>query len=842
MAVMIPELGPQETESPGEPTVYALLRDGLSDEYFVIHSLPWLCAAVRDIDRQYAPTGEIDFLVVHPGVGVLALEVKSGHYRVEGATFIKNGPGNTKSPISQVRRNVHGLTRWLGADPGLRIRFGYGFIFPDSRFGDTINSPALADVTVDPPQRIVVDREQVPNVARRVSEMLAYWNRAGGTHALGAEKAKRLVETLCPKYDGTPSWGMRVMYDNQVWLRLTKEQADILTKASEAHRMVVTGWPGTGKTLIGSELASRSAQLCKKVLFVTFNTLLRDTLQYQLSDHAGTCDVFTWHGLCRESRKRLKLPSDSSEDWLATGCLLDLISAVKAEVMDVYDVLVLDEAQALRTEWVHALLGWFDQKQVVAFCDETQVFCFEQQRVTLGELCAAMGVTAFNLTMVLRMPKAVTERLLECRPVDYQLFSPRPLDSKSLQERAIDNWAAALTSTLDELLQQGLEGQEIVVLTRLPPDYLSSRVIDIVTKAGVRHETVGRFRGVECPAVVILGAEDMDDVQLFCAYSRATSICIALYDAEELAWKASGRFQQSLLEDAHILAQAQEAKRLSRTATHMAERMGAGIDGVHTTRIAWCSEWSSWLVELSEKGDPGETWIDYLVTSHPWPVFHWYSNGRGEIFLAPPIPGLDQDLEIRWLRIQKCERCGRHVPCEPSSDNCIFCEGKFEEASGAPSGADYRELADFDGRIRRLARGETNESVIADLPVQLAAVGARLYGQQNRQRDTANGAEELPVRNVLYRIAMAFMFARVASMKSGATFDRPVLAEKLYGKYKTLHQVPFERWGRWFAQAIATCMTHKNLLVKVKKNVYSPVDPKQDAKSDRVSEDCDDRS
>ena len=93
MAKMIPEHGPYHTESYGERQLYSVLKSQLPDEYTVIHSLPWLCSAVTKLDNRARPTGEIDFLIIHPVDGVLALEVKSGVYRFENSLFVhvRNG-------------------------------------------------------------------------------------------------------------------------------------------------------------------------------------------------------------------------------------------------------------------------------------------------------------------------------------------------------------------------------------------------------------------------------------------------------------------------------------------------------------------------------------------------------------------------------------------------------------------------------------------------------------------------------------------------------------------------------------------------------------------------------
>lgn len=49
MAKMIPAFGPIDNNSHGEKTVYTLLKEGLSDDFTVIHSLPWLSAATRNL-------------------------------------------------------------------------------------------------------------------------------------------------------------------------------------------------------------------------------------------------------------------------------------------------------------------------------------------------------------------------------------------------------------------------------------------------------------------------------------------------------------------------------------------------------------------------------------------------------------------------------------------------------------------------------------------------------------------------------------------------------------------------------------------------------------------------
>jgi hypothetical protein len=64
----------EEVESDGEKQVFAVLRDGLSDEWEAYHSASWM---LRD-PAEGALDGEIDFVLCHPEEAILCLEVKGG--------------------------------------------------------------------------------------------------------------------------------------------------------------------------------------------------------------------------------------------------------------------------------------------------------------------------------------------------------------------------------------------------------------------------------------------------------------------------------------------------------------------------------------------------------------------------------------------------------------------------------------------------------------------------------------------------------------------------------------------------------------------------------------------
>ncbi|HRJ76242.1 MAG TPA: nuclease-related domain-containing protein, partial [Anaerolineales bacterium] len=109
MAKMMPSGGPNITTSPkAEPDVYWRLAK-LSDDFVVIHSLPWLCSAVKTLDPKYAPTGELDFVVLHPKLGILAIEVKGGEFKYDQNKFVFTRSNQVFDPVGQLRRGTFTL-------------------------------------------------------------------------------------------------------------------------------------------------------------------------------------------------------------------------------------------------------------------------------------------------------------------------------------------------------------------------------------------------------------------------------------------------------------------------------------------------------------------------------------------------------------------------------------------------------------------------------------------------------------------------------------------------------------------------------------------------------------
>src|SRR4051794_608157 len=98
---MYPERLPADAPR-SEAVVYEALRQTLSADFVVFHSIPW------HVDARNHPDGEADFLVAHADLGLMVLEVKGGGIEWDGSSGecrVWMGARDTGSTIRSLKRN-----------------------------------------------------------------------------------------------------------------------------------------------------------------------------------------------------------------------------------------------------------------------------------------------------------------------------------------------------------------------------------------------------------------------------------------------------------------------------------------------------------------------------------------------------------------------------------------------------------------------------------------------------------------------------------------------------------------------------------------------------------------
>ncbi|MDQ7041460.1 MAG: nuclease-related domain-containing protein [Rhodothermus sp.] len=228
---MIPPYIPRGYSSIPETHLFYMLQNaGGTESWTVLHSL--------DIMRHRSRiSGEIDFLVIVPGQGVLCVEVKGRTRRDErGFWYYGNDPEpDPVGPFKQVRESMYSLMSWVREQNSLfgAIPFTYAVFFPVSIF--QVQSPEWEDWQVVDARKLATTplSELIPDIIRR-----------------GTERVH-----LLPPSPEDPCWRelsriLRPAFETVVERHapdIDEELLDILEGLDVYSRVLFTGAAGTGK-------------------------------------------------------------------------------------------------------------------------------------------------------------------------------------------------------------------------------------------------------------------------------------------------------------------------------------------------------------------------------------------------------------------------------------------------------------------------------------------------------------------------------------------------------------------------------------------------------------------
>ncbi|MCC6178015.1 MAG: NERD domain-containing protein [Chloroflexi bacterium] len=517
---MIPPYVAERTRSAAERKFFVRLRDELSDDWTVLHSL-----GVAEHARK--PWAEVDFVLVGP-LGVFCLEVKGGRVsRASGIWEFTDRDGrvskSSEGPFEQVGSVTPQLHHHLRAfDESLAaVLVGFGIVTPDIEFNA---------IGPDVDLRVVCDlRDAGKPVASYVKRLGEHWQQRFPTKgAVPPAVRARIVQLLRPDFDLRPSLRSRVSDVNGELLSLTLEQYRVLDGLDEAPRVLVRGGAGTGKTLLAREEAVRQAAAGKKVLLCCFNRALAEYLRGGLEDVDGI-EVAHLHGLMatliREAGMQDRLQDiDGPRLFSVFYPNVALDALVELDRLESYDVLIVDEAQdLLLDEYVDVmdalLKGGFARGVWRVFYDPRQNI-YQSQNPRAWQ--ALEGGFRFRLSVNCRNTQAiaVTAGLLAGAAPDEVLRAEGP-EVELIWYRDADHVRREVGRLLGRLLGAGeLQPEQVVVLTRQTLGNCSLRgalpgcaiPVGAPNTPGGRfipHSTISGFKGLEADAIVLAELDDL---------------------------------------------------------------------------------------------------------------------------------------------------------------------------------------------------------------------------------------------------------------------------------------------------------------------------------------------
>jgi hypothetical protein len=502
--------------------------------------------------------GEIDFLVIMPGLGIVCLEVKGGGVSVtNGVWTTRNKRGQVETlKRSPYRQAQEGMWKLLAA---IRTRFGPNSVEAQCPIGWLVIFPDVPcpPITPEATRGEIVDRDDMANdIGPRISaapSLVQLSLRSDRTKpAIGT--CARIANFLRPEFERVAA-PVSTNWEAETRIRtLTEEQFEALDAISDNPMCLLRGPAGTGKTLLGIESARRAAATGRDVLVLCFNHDLGIWLAAAV-EHFGPGRVIAGnvHVLLRERIRNSSLASDLAQAEAAGMDGAELFGRLYYELgplaidenRERFDNIVFDEVQDLPARAVGDLVSaWTSGREdfrVLLLGDFTrQALYTGSTETSVPKLQAVFGsLPVFNLRLNCRNTRRIALQTGILSGFGEQRVSDRQVEGEqvSVQYYAGRMEGLRRLERIVKLLREsGHKASEVVLLG--PRRREASLVADTFSVGGwtiryladakpgdLVYSTIYRFKGLERPVVIIIDAAppsiDESDALLYVAMSRA---------------------------------------------------------------------------------------------------------------------------------------------------------------------------------------------------------------------------------------------------------------------------------------------------------------------------------
>lgn len=495
---------------------------------------------------------EIDFLVLHPELGILIIEAKGGQLEWGGDFWNRIYKGKrepmTEAPGLQLQAQEYSLRRYLRehgcfVPETTRVLFLPHMDLPEgTRFGTDLPSSRVLDRKslnrLIPALRGAVSGGQPWDVFER--------DRRSRQCEIREAAITDIVAALTPTLMPSPSLEEILGEEGQVQDEAARPILRHLATNFAQGQFHVLGAPGSGKSLIARMVAKDLASQGKKVLVLAFNRALTYAMQTDLDGLEGV-DVATYHDFLIVQLNILGLnpsPTNGMHRFFNSelpGLFLENLDRIETR----WDALIVDEAQDLAAEWIPPIVHLLRDPEADPFLllEDPSQNLYNRGKHTLG--------TPWRLDLNLRQHPSLRRAVWDTMP-DCGWERPEvPIDPGIIKVRksSPDTWKRDLESELTILEKDGIDPSRILVLIAHRPERFGLKDgqqlgpwrlntekdwWEADHNGRVRLNTVHAFKGLEADVVIYLApqvkAEDKASLR-YTALSRARHRAVILEKA-----------------------------------------------------------------------------------------------------------------------------------------------------------------------------------------------------------------------------------------------------------------------------------------------------------------------
>jgi DNA helicase IV len=428
MATLVPSLNSCLSKmQTGEKRFARRLEALLEDDYLCWYELP--------VGKRQRYT---DFIILHPGRGLLLLEVKDWKLenikeinRVSVSLFTPRGMVVKSNPLEQARQCTYQLINQLEKDPQLvkqsgryqgRLTFPYGYGLVLSHITrNQFDSTNLGDVL--PAHQVICSDEMTESVdVEEFQKRLWDMFNVGFSCQLTLPQIDRVRWHLFPEVrigDGqlgmfTDEAGDDLIPDLLKVMDMQQEQ--LARSLGEGHR-VIHGVAGSGKTLIlGYRCLYLAKLLHQPILVLCFNITLAARLRSIMKEKEinDRVHVYHFHDWCGEMLKRYHIKKPETGTGYIDRLVNQVISAVEEGRIPKgqYGALMIDEGHDFEAEWLRLVVQMVNPEtsSLLLLYDDAQ--SIYKKKMALDFSLSSVGVQARGRTTILRINYRNTDEIL----------------------------------------------------------------------------------------------------------------------------------------------------------------------------------------------------------------------------------------------------------------------------------------------------------------------------------------------------------------------------------------------------------------------------------------------
>ncbi|WP_039918686.1 3'-5' exonuclease [Cellvibrio mixtus] len=435
MATIIPNINSSSTKmTPGERRFGQRLEKFLEDDYLCWFDVPVGAA------RRYP-----DFIILHPGRGLLFLEVKDWKLStiksmtLQSFTLLtSSGSFNKSNPIEQARQCAYQVVNKLKRDNALVqadgkhqgnlvCPYGYGVVFTNISRKQLLTALGEDGESILPAHLVICQDEMMEKTdAEEFQQRL--WNMFSFqfSQKLSLPQIDRIRAHLFPEIRigsvnedlfASPVDGDDKPVDVPDIVKVMDMQQEQLARSfGEGHR-VVHGVAGSGKTLIlGFRCWYLAQTQSKPILVLCYNISLAAKLRAFMREKGieQQVQVYHFHDWCGQQLRSYHVNLIDGKEPVWERQVLSVIKGVEQEHIPraQYGAVLIDEGHDFEAEWLKLIVGMIDPETnaLLLLYDDAQAIY--KKKSNLNFTLSSVGIQARGRTSILKLNYRNTREIL----------------------------------------------------------------------------------------------------------------------------------------------------------------------------------------------------------------------------------------------------------------------------------------------------------------------------------------------------------------------------------------------------------------------------------------------